>query len=53
MGAGVETLSVADRSTISNMAPEYGATVGMFPADHRTLEYLAQTGRSSAKIALI
>jgi aconitate hydratase len=44
-GPGVPTLSLADRATISNMAPEYGATIGLFPVDHRTLEYLVQTGR--------
>lgn len=44
-GPGVHTLSLADRATISNMAPEYGATIGLFPVDHRTLEYLVQTGR--------
>jgi len=44
-GPGVQTLSLADRATISNMAPEYGATIGLFPVDQRTLDYLAQTGR--------
>lgn len=52
-GPGVKTLSLADRATISNMAPEYGATIGLFPVDERTLDYLAQTGRSPQKIALV
>lgn len=45
-GAGASTLSVADRATIGNMAPEYGATMGFFPADEKTLEYLLATGRT-------
>ena len=45
-GPGVSTLSLADRATISNMAPEYGATIGLFPVDNTTLDYLLQTGRS-------
>jgi aconitate hydratase len=45
-GPGVKSLSLADRATISNMAPEYGATIGLFPVDERTLDYLRQTGRS-------
>lgn len=44
-GPGVQSLTLADRATISNMAPEYGATIGLFPVDQRTLDYLAQTGR--------
>ena len=52
-GPGVKTLSLADRATISNMAPEYGATIGLFPVDERTLDYLAQTGRDPERIALI
>ena len=44
-GPGVGTLSVADRSTISNMSPEYGATIGIFPVDAKTIEYLKLTGR--------
>ncbi|KAE9413401.1 hypothetical protein Angca_007143 [Angiostrongylus cantonensis] len=44
-GQGVASLSIADRATISNMCPEYGATVGFFPADKRTVAYLKQTGR--------
>ena len=52
-GPGVGALSLADRATLSNMAPEYGATVGFFPVDKRTLEYLKLTGRSSEEIALV
>ncbi|KAI1712710.1 aconitase family (aconitate hydratase) domain-containing protein [Ditylenchus destructor] len=44
-GPGVANLSIADRATIANMCPEYGATVGFFPVDRRTIEYLRQTGR--------
>lgn len=44
-GPGVSTLSVADRATISNMSPEYGATIGIFPVDAKTIEYLRATGR--------
>ncbi len=44
-GEGVATLSVADRATISNMAPEYGATIGVFPVDAKTIEFLRSTGR--------
>lgn len=46
-GPGVEKLSLADRATISNMCPEYGATIGYFPADKQTIEYMNLTGRSS------
>lgn len=49
-GEGVEALSVADRSTIANMAPEYGATCGLFPIDEKTLDYLRLTGRREADI---
>ena len=52
-GAGLQAMSVPDRATISNMAPEYGATVGYFPIDNRTLEYMYQTGRSEQHIALV
>jgi len=45
-GPGVEKLSIADRATIANMCPEYGATIGYFPVDLKTLEYLRQTNRS-------
>jgi aconitate hydratase len=51
-GAGVSALSVADRATIANMAPEYGATCGFFPVDNKTLEYMRLTGRSDEQIAL-
>ncbi len=49
-GEGASSLSVTDRATVSNMAPEYGATVGFFPIDERTCEYLTATGRSLAKV---
>jgi aconitate hydratase len=45
-GPGLETLSVADRATIANMSPEYGATMGFFPIDEKTLDYMYLTGRS-------
>jgi len=50
-GPGVAKLSIADRATISNMCPEYGATVGFFPVDDITLDYLRQTARSPEKIS--
>lgn len=52
-GPGVSELSIADRATIANMAPEYGATVGFFPVDEKALKYLAQTGRPDNKIRYI
>lgn len=52
-GEGMENLSLADRSTIANMAPEYGATCGFFPVDDETLEYLKLTGRKDEQIALV
>jgi aconitate hydratase len=52
-GPGLRALSVADRATIANMAPEYGATIGYFPIDEKTLEYLRLTGRSEEQIALV
>ncbi|OGR56523.1 MAG: aconitate hydratase 1 [Elusimicrobia bacterium GWA2_69_24] len=52
-GPGVGALPLADRATIANMAPEYGATVGFFPVDARTLEYLAMTGRPQELIRLV
>jgi aconitate hydratase len=52
-GEGVSTMSVADRATIANMAPEYGATCGIFPIDHKTLDYLRMTGRPDAQVALV
>jgi aconitate hydratase len=52
-GPGVAELQLADRATISNMAPEYGATCGIFPVDEETLRYLRLTGRSEEQIALV
>src|SRR5215211_6045636 len=52
-GAGLARLPVADRATIGNMSPEYGATCGFFPVDDRTLEYLRLTGRPAERIALV
>ena len=49
-GEGMAALSLADRATIANMAPEYGATCGFFPIDERTLEYLRLTGREESHI---
>lgn len=51
-GPGVSNMSLADRATIANMSPEYGATMGFFPVDDVTLEYLRQTGRTEDEIAL-
>jgi aconitate hydratase len=51
-GAGAETLPVPERATLSNMAPEYGATVGFFPPDAQSLRYLEQTGRPKAVVDL-
>ena len=52
-GPGVANLSLADRATIANMAPEYGATCGFFGIDDKTLDYLRLTGRSEESIALV
>ncbi|MCE4965718.1 aconitate hydratase AcnA [Staphylococcus chromogenes] len=52
-GPGVEKLPLADRATIANMAPEYGATCGFFPVDDETLKYLRLTGRSEEQIATV
>ncbi|MBA5689040.1 aconitate hydratase AcnA [Rugamonas apoptosis] len=49
-GEGTETLSLTDRATIANMAPEYGATMGFFPVDDATVEYFEGTGRTKAEI---
>ncbi len=49
-GPGLPTLGLADRATISNMSPEYGATIGFFPVDAQTLAYLRRTGRPKAQI---
>jgi len=52
-GEGLGSLTLADRATIANMAPEYGATCGIFPVDEETLRYLRFTGRSDAQVALV
>ncbi len=52
-GPGVAALSLADRATIANMAPEYGATCGIFPIDDETLRYLRFSGRSADQVALV
>ncbi|MDX6452692.1 MAG: aconitate hydratase [Gaiellaceae bacterium] len=52
-GEGVTALPLADRATLGNMSPEYGATCGFFPVDEITLEYLRLTGRSDERIALV
>ena len=52
-GPGIATLPLADRATIGNMAPEYGATVGIFPVDQETLRYLEFTGRTAEQVALV
>jgi aconitate hydratase len=52
-GPGLDNLPLADRATISNMSPEYGATCGFFPIDERTLDYLRLTGRDEQRIALV
>jgi aconitate hydratase len=52
-GDGVGSLSLADRATLGNMSPEYGATCGFFPVDAVTIEYLRLTGRSEERIALV
>ncbi|MDQ6640608.1 MAG: aconitate hydratase, partial [Pseudomonadota bacterium] len=49
-GAGTESLSVPDRATMANMAPEYGATMGFFPVDDKTIEYFQGTGRTASEI---
>ncbi len=52
-GAGASSLTLGDRATISNMAPEYGATAAMFSIDQQTLDYLTLTGRSSEQVKLV
>ena len=52
-GSGLSSLSIPDRATIANMAPEYGATMGFFPVDEETLEYLRFTARPAEQIALV
>jgi aconitate hydratase len=51
-GEGLESMSLTDRATIANMAPEYGATIGYFPVDEETLRYMRLTGRSEETVAL-
>ncbi|MVO99766.1 aconitate hydratase AcnA [Paenibacillus lutrae] len=52
-GPGLNELVLSDRATVANMAPEYGATVGFFPVDDSTLDYLRNTGRSEEQVALV
>src|SRR6188768_295924 len=52
-GSGISRMSLADRATISNMAPEYGATIGFFPVDDETLNYMRATGRSKDEVELV
>ena len=52
-GTGLSSLSLPDRATIANMAPEYGATMGFFPVDDETLRYLKFTGRDATRVALV
>ena len=52
-GVGLASLSIADRATIGNMSPEYGATCGFFPVDDDTIQYLRDTGRAADRVALV
>ena len=52
-GPGLDAMTLADRATIANMAPEYGATCGFFPVDERTIDYLRLTGRDDQRIELV
>ena len=52
-GPGCAELTLADRATVANMSPEYGATMGFFPVDSKTLDYLRQTGRSEEQIKMV
>lgn len=52
-GDGIEHLTLADRATIGNMAPEYGATMGFFPVDDESLNYLKLSGRTDEKIEIV
>ena len=52
-GPGLSNLTLEDQATISNMAPEYGATCGFFPVDHDTIKYLTNTGRDADRVALV
>ncbi|XXG68151.1 hypothetical protein AAC387_Pa06g1305 [Persea americana] len=53
IGEGMSELSLANRATIANMSPEYGATMGFFPVDHVTLQYLKLTGRSDDTVSYL
>ena len=52
-GSGISKMALADRATIANMAPEYGATMGYFPVDDETLAYMRRTGRTEAEVQLV
>ena len=52
-GPGLSNMTLADRATIGNMAPEYGATCGFFPVDAETIRYLTMSGRAESRIALV
>ena len=52
-GAGISKMTLADRATIANMAPEYGATMGFFPVDDETLRYMRRTGRTAEQVDLV
>lgn len=52
-GPGLSSISLADRATVANMAPEYGATIGFFPVDNETLNYMRGTGRTDEQVALV
>jgi aconitate hydratase len=52
-GPGLDAMTLADRATIANMAPEYGATCGFFPVDNRTIEYMRLSGREESRIVLV
>jgi len=52
-GSGLSNITLADRATVANMAPEYGATIGFFPVDEETLNYLRMTGRSEEQVRLV
>jgi aconitate hydratase A / 2-methylisocitrate dehydratase len=52
-GEGLSALTIADRATLGNMCPEYGATVAVFPIDHMTLDYLRLTGRDGSRVTLV
>ncbi|WP_199622367.1 aconitate hydratase AcnA [Paenibacillus alkalitolerans] len=52
-GSGLSAITLADRATVANMAPEYGATIGFFPVDNETLNYLRGTGRTDEQVALV